>query len=153
LRPSSRTGDRLEEGKIDAAEWRRPPAPTAFRHRAASSVSAGICRERVALRHHRLHRSAPTEASVRAGAIAARSPSITRAAEETIRYSPLMRGAPQSGLASHISRISLRVSPAIGFRLDRERQRQKSRKPWQCHRTTVTGLTRTGVSRQRGQTR
>src|SRR6478736_3575720 len=52
-----------------------------------------------------------------------------------------MRGAPHSGLATLIRRISARSSASICNRPPRERdfQRQYRRKPARCHRTRVSG--------------
>ena len=54
-----------------------------------------------------------------------------------------MRGAPQSGLARLISRISRRISGGtLGLPARRrDFQRQKERKPARCQRITVSGST------------
>ena len=64
----------------------------------------------------------------------------------------MMRGAPQSGLARLISRISRRISGGtLGLPARRrDFQRQKERKPARCHRTTVSGSTIVRASRIRG---
>ena len=53
-----------------------------------------------------------------------------------------MRGAPQSGLARLIWRISRRISGVMLGLPARRRdfQRQKERKPARCQRRTVSGL-------------
>ena len=63
-----------------------------------------------------------------------------------------MRGAPQSGLARLISRISRRISGVtLGLPARRrDFQRQKERKPARCHRITTSGLTIVRASRIRG---
>ena len=57
------------------------------------------------------------------------------------RSSPWMRGAPQSGLARLIWRISRRLSGVMLGLPARRRdfQRQKQRKPARCQRRTVSG--------------
>ena len=62
-----------------------------------------------------------------------------------------MRGAPQSGLARLISRISRRISGGtLGLPARRrDFQRQKERKPVRCHRITVSGSDRDGVQNTR----
>ena len=64
-------------------------------------------------------------------------------------------GAPQSGLARLISRISRRISGAtLGLPARRrDFQRQKERKPARCHRITVSGSTIVRASRIRGAIR
>ena len=66
-----------------------------------------------------------------------------------------MRGAPQSGLARLISRISRRISGAtLGLPARRrDFQRQKERKPARCQWITVSGSTIVRVSRIRGAIR
>ena len=66
-----------------------------------------------------------------------------------------MRGAPQSGLARLISRISRRISGGtLGLPARRlDFQRQKERKPARCHRITVSGSTIVMASRIRGAIR
>src|SRR5436189_3177212 len=73
----------------------------------------------------------------------------------SLRSSPWMRGAPQSGLARLISRISRRIS-SVTFGLPERRrdfQRQKERKPARCQRITVSGSTIVSASRIRGAIR
>src|SRR5258707_9836960 len=71
----------------------------------------------------------------------------------SLSSSPWMRGAPQSGLARLMSRINLRISSGIlGLpprRLDF--QRQNSRNPARCQRTTVSGRTMDSVYNARNQ--
>src|SRR3984893_10480667 len=73
----------------------------------------------------------------------------------SLTSSPWIRGAPHSGLAMLISRISLRISngtvglPPRAF----DFQRQYNRKPERCHLTTVSGLTIASASRTPGQTK
>src|SRR5258705_10375671 len=57
--------------------------------------------------------------------------------------SPWIRGAPHSGLAMLISRISLRISGSTVGRppLRRDFQRQYDLNPARCHLTTVSGFT------------
>src|SRR5258707_15776804 len=66
----------------------------------------------------------------------------------SLSSSPWMRGAPQSGLARPLSRINLRISGGIlgppPRRLDC--QRQNSRNPARCQRTTVSGRTMDSAS-------
>jgi len=66
-----------------------------------------------------------------------------------------MRGAPQSGLARLIWRISRRISGVMLGLPGRRRdfQRQKERKPARCQRRTVSGSTSVNVSRMRGAIR
>ena len=73
----------------------------------------------------------------------------------SLRSSPWMRGAPQSGLARLISRISRRISGVtLGLPARRlDFQRQKERKPARCHRITVSGPTIVMASRIRGAIR
>ena len=62
----------------------------------------------------------------------------------SLRSSPWMRGAPQSGLSRLIFRISLRISFDTGGRPRWPRrtfQVQNSRNPLRCHAMTVSGLT------------
>src|ERR1700730_19008887 len=73
----------------------------------------------------------------------------------SLRSSPWIRGAPHSGLAMLISRISLRISNgtvglphrALDF------HRQYKRKPARCHLTTVSGFTIASASRTPGRSR
>ena len=64
-------------------------------------------------------------------------------------------GAPQSGLARLISRISRRISSGtLGLPARRrDFQRQKERKPARCQWITVSGSTIVRVSRIRGAIR
>ena len=66
-----------------------------------------------------------------------------------------MRGAPQSGLARLISRISRRISGGtLGLPARRlDFQRQKERKPARCHRIIVSGRTIVTASRTVGASR
>ena len=66
-----------------------------------------------------------------------------------------MRGAPQSGLARLISRISRRISGGtLGLPARRlDFQRQKERKPARCHRIIVSGCTMVTASRTVGASR
>jgi hypothetical protein len=66
-----------------------------------------------------------------------------------------MRGAPQSGLARLIFRISRRISGGtLGLPARRrDFQRQKEQKPARCHRTTVSRSTIVRASRIRGAIR
>src|SRR5712671_136911 len=67
----------------------------------------------------------------------------------------MIRGAPQSGLAMLMSRISLRISCGTVGRPPRafDFQRQYNRKPARCHLTTVSGLTIASASRTPGRSR
>src|SRR5712675_2180708 len=67
----------------------------------------------------------------------------------------MIRGAPQSGLAMLISRISLRISCGTVGRPPRafDFQRQYNRKPARCHLTAVSGLTIASASRTPGRSR
>src|ERR1700719_1746855 len=67
----------------------------------------------------------------------------------SLSSSPWIRGAPQSGLAMLISRISLRISGGTGGRPPRGRdfQRQYKRKPARCHLMTIAGLTIASASK------
>jgi len=69
--------------------------------------------------------------------------------------SPWIRGAPQSGLARDIVRISARTSEGTVGRLVRRRlfHVQTRRKPRRCQARTVSGLTMTSAVRQLFQTR
>ena len=73
----------------------------------------------------------------------------------SLRSSPWMRGAPQSGLARLISRISRRISGGtLGLPARRlDFQRQKERKPARCHRIIVSGCTMVTASRTVGASR
>src|SRR4051794_29889788 len=73
----------------------------------------------------------------------------------SLRSSPWMRGAPQSGLARLIFRISRRISGGtLGLPARRrDFQRQKERKPARCHRITVSGSTIVSASKIRGAIR
>jgi hypothetical protein len=73
----------------------------------------------------------------------------------SLSSSPWMRGAPQSRLAKLISRIRRRISPDILGRPPRLRdfQRQYSRKPFRCHRMTVSGWTIVTASNTDGNRR
>src|SRR5271169_4504601 len=64
----------------------------------------------------------------------------------SFRSSPWIVGAPQSGLAWLISRISWRISSGtFGLPLRRrDFHRQNKRKPARCHRMTVSGPTIAG---------
>src|ERR1700721_4128674 len=61
----------------------------------------------------------------------------------SLRSSPWIRGAPHSGVAMLISRISRRISTATVGRPERGRafQRQYDLNPARCQRTTVSGFT------------
>src|SRR5882672_11940441 len=61
----------------------------------------------------------------------------------SLSNSPWIRGAPHSGLAMLISRISRRISTATVGRPERGRdfQRQYDLNPARCQRTTVSGFT------------
>src|SRR5258708_5330622 len=61
----------------------------------------------------------------------------------SLRSSPWILGAPHSGLAMLISRISRRISTATVGRPERGRdfQRQYDLNPARCQRTTVAGFT------------
>src|ERR1700682_1967084 len=61
----------------------------------------------------------------------------------SLRSSPWIRGAPHSGLAMLISRISLRISNGTAGLPPRafDFHRQYNRNPARCHLTTVSGLT------------
>src|SRR3954465_6325706 len=73
----------------------------------------------------------------------------------SLRSSPWTRGAPQSGLARLISRISRRISGAtLGLpACRRDFQRQKERNPARCQRITVSGSTIVSASKIRGAIR
>jgi hypothetical protein len=69
----------------------------------------------------------------------------------SLRSSPWIRGAPQSGLACAISRIRALSSEPIGGRpgprcLDFHVH--QARNPWRCQRITVADCTRSRASRQ-----
>src|SRR5712672_407061 len=66
---------------------------------------------------------------------------------------PRIHGAPHSGLAMLISRISRRTSSGTVGRPPRGRdfQRQYKRKPARCHLITVPGLTIASASRTQGR--
>src|SRR5580704_10028819 len=61
----------------------------------------------------------------------------------SLSNSPWIRGAPHSGLAMLILRISRRISTATVGRPERGRdfQRQYDLNPARCQRTTVSGFT------------
>jgi hypothetical protein len=73
----------------------------------------------------------------------------------SLRSSPWIRGAPHSGLAMLISRISLRISsgtvglPPRAF----DFHRQYKRKPARCHLTNLSSLTIASASRTPGRSR
>lgn len=74
----------------------------------------------------------------------------------SLRSSPWILGAPQSGLACAILRIGSQISVLIGGRpgpLERDLNLQNSLKPFLCHFTTVSGLTMIKVFRQSFQKR
>ena len=66
---------------------------------------------------------------------------ILAAAQTPVQMEFLVGTLPQSGLARHICRISLRGSRSTGLHPDRDRQCQESRKPWRCRWTTLVGFT------------
>src|SRR5258708_21118546 len=73
----------------------------------------------------------------------------------SLRSSPWMRGAPQSGFSRLILRISLRISFDTGGRPRwplRTFQVQNSRNPLRCHAMTVSGLTIQRAERHSFQT-
>jgi hypothetical protein len=61
----------------------------------------------------------------------------------SLSNSPCIRGAPHSGLATLIWRVSWRISAGVVGRPPRGRDfhRQYARKPARCQRITVSGLT------------
>ena len=69
--------------------------------------------------------------------------------------SALIRGAPHPTLSLHIRRINARISTSISGRppFARDFQRQQCRKPWRCHRRTVSGFTKTRADLQPAQLR
>src|SRR6202040_1694700 len=71
-----------------------------------------------------------------------------------LRSSPWIRGAPHSGLAMLISRISLRISGATVGRPPRRRDfhRQYDLNPVRYHLITVSGFDRQGAQHLRSQT-
>src|ERR1039458_8367346 len=72
----------------------------------------------------------------------------------SLRSSPWMRDAPQSGFSRLIFRISLRISFDTGGRPRwprRTLQVQNSPNPLRCHAMTVSGLTRHSADRQPSQ--
>ena len=71
---------------------------------------------------------------------------------EAISNSPWIRGAPHSGLARLIARISSRTSAETAGRPGRrlDFQRQYDRKPARCQRRTVSGRTTASASRAFG---
>jgi hypothetical protein len=73
----------------------------------------------------------------------------------SLRSSPWILGAPQSGLARLISRISWRISSAtLGMPARyRDFHRQNKRKPSRCHRMTVSGSTIAKAFTTRGANR
>src|ERR1700675_2014240 len=73
----------------------------------------------------------------------------------SLRSSPWILGAPQSGLAWLISRISWRISIETFGRPPRQRDfhRQNKRKPARCQQTTVSGWTIAKASTTRGANR
>src|ERR1700681_1570387 len=73
----------------------------------------------------------------------------------SLSNSPWIRGAPHSGLAMLISRISLRISGGIVGRPPRrlDFQRQYDLKPARCHFMTVSGFTITNAFRTVGANR
>src|SRR5712692_4572380 len=74
----------------------------------------------------------------------------------SLRSSPWIRGAPQSGLACAIFWIRPLSSEPIGGRpgpRGLDFQVQKARNPWRCQRITVSGRTKCRTSRQRDQRR
>ena len=74
----------------------------------------------------------------------------------SLRSSPWIRGAPQSGLARAIFPIRSFSSESIGGRPGPRHfdfQVQKARNPWRCQRITVSGRTKCRTSRQRNQRR
>ena len=74
----------------------------------------------------------------------------------SLRSSPWMRGAPHNGFSRVMRRISVLTSAGSGGRprrRGRDFQVQKARKPLRCQAITVSGLTITAASRQRGQRR
>src|SRR5260221_6572497 len=73
----------------------------------------------------------------------------------SLSNSPWIRGAPHSGLAMLISRISLRISGGTVGRPPRRRdfQRQYALKPARCQRMIVSGLTITNASQALGNSR
>src|SRR5580704_3013884 len=74
---------------------------------------------------------------------------------ELEEFSPWIRGAPHSGLAMLISRISRRISNGTVGLPPRapDFHRQYKRKPARCHLTTVSGLTIASASRTPGRSR
>ena len=74
----------------------------------------------------------------------------------SLSSSPWMRGAPHLGFSATMRKISSRISLLIGFLPTafraREIQRQYSRNPARCHRTTVSGVTRINGRFQPDQT-
>jgi hypothetical protein len=58
-----------------------------------------------------------------------------------------MRGAPQSGFATLISRMSWRISSGVPGRPPRglDFQRHQARKPARCHLMVVSGLRTAGI--------
>ena len=73
----------------------------------------------------------------------------------SLSSSPWMRGAPQSGLARLMSRISRRISSGtLGLPPRRpDFQRQNDRNPTRCQRTTVSGRTMASASTMLGARR
>ena len=82
-------------------------------------------------------------------------PLVSPMSMPSVRSSPCMRGAPQSGLFLLIMRISCRVSGRNGgatAELPRDFQVQNKRYLLRCHAITVAGRTITSADRQSRQT-